>query len=104
MDGSEENIDDPSSEEKSEDDSSAHSTAKRAKKSTKEPHQKTFQTKWLSDSRFKGWLKAVPNDKSAAQCVACKCVIKGGNSELVKHSQRQKHIVAVKGVKNSAYR
>lgn len=67
---------------------------------------KTFQTSWLSDSKFKGWLKA---DKKGnplySLCTACDQRIKGGKSELEKHMKRSKHkknIKKVTGVRNIA--
>lgn len=101
MDGSDEYlVDDPSENDIGDDD---NPPAKRVKKPTNNASNinKRFQTRWLSESIFKGWLKAVPNDFHAAQCVACKCIIKGGRSEILKHSSREKHKKAVRDVQTS---
>lgn len=54
----------------------------------------TFQSKWLSDNRFKGWLKAVPNNKNAAECAACRKTVDlstMGVTALTSHAKGAKH-------------
>ncbi|KAG9511145.1 NIF3-like protein 1, partial [Fragariocoptes setiger] len=50
-----------------------------------------FQESWLSDPLFSVWVRRIPNNLTKALCIACRCVITAGRSELLKHSQSAKH-------------
>lgn len=51
----------------------------------------------LKDPQFSKWLRRVPNNTSKALCIACRCVISAGRSELIKHSKSGKHQKSMKG-------
>ena len=97
------------SEEYAEDDPSIPSTGtsgiKRRKdqpqssaKKTASSSSKLFQASWLEDSEFKGWLRAVPTDKTAAICIACNKTLNGGKSDLQKHAATAKHQKCVSSI------
>ena len=62
---------------------------------------KNFQTKWLTEKEFKGWLKQVPSDNTKCECTPCKAVILAGRSELLKHASSQKHEQNVRSIQNT---
>lgn len=67
---------------------------------------KNFQTSWLSDAKFKGWLKIDPNgDPKYSYCSACDVRIKGGKSELQRHMAiglHEKNVKKFLGLRNIA--
>jgi len=50
-----------------------------------------FQSSWLDDNLFKGWL-APYHQENKAICTACNTVIRCCKTDLIRHSQRVKHI------------
>lgn len=50
-----------------------------------------FKDEWLKDPMFSAWLRKVPRNNTRALCVACRCLIKAGRSELVTHTKAAKH-------------
>ena len=54
----------------------------------------TFQSKWLSDERFKGWLKEVPNNRNTAECTVCQKTVDlstMGSTALTSNAKGVKH-------------
>ena len=62
----------------------------------------TFQDRWLTDERFKSWLKRHPNNKFKAVCQVCRnkdfSVEKMGVSALVSHMNGKMHKSFMKDV------
>lgn len=54
-----------------------------------------FQDKWLIEPIFASWIRKVPNNLTKALCIACRCLITSGRSELKKHTRSKKHKKAV---------
>ena len=55
----------------------------------------TFQTKWLLDENYRGWIKKVVNNKNAAECTVCSKIIDlttMGATALTSHSKGKKHM------------
>lgn len=50
-----------------------------------------FSDKWLFDPLFSSWIRRIPHDRSKALCIACRCAITAGRSELKKHTRSKKH-------------
>lgn len=55
-----------------------------------------FNDNWLKEPSFSPWVRKVPSDPTKALCVACKCIIVAGRSELMKHTKAAKHKRAIK--------
>lgn len=63
--------------------------------------EKKFNEKWLEIEDFKGWLSRDKKDTDNAFCRACNVVLRGGKSELLKHSKSNKHLLNVKTISNN---
>lgn len=50
-----------------------------------------FKDEWLKDQLFSAWVRKVPRNNTRALCIACRCLIKAGRSELVTHTKAAKH-------------
>jgi len=50
-----------------------------------------FQNAWLEEDNFKGWLAPHPTENKAF-CVLCNTSIRCIKTDIVRHSQRAKHI------------
>lgn len=54
-----------------------------------------FKDEWLKDQMFSAWLRKVPRNNTRALCIACRCLIKAGRSELMTHTKAAKHRKAI---------
>ncbi|KNC34869.1 hypothetical protein FF38_11114 [Lucilia cuprina] len=54
-------------------------------------YQQKFRREWLDHVKLKGWLTQYENDPSKSYCKYCKCVLAGKLSDLINHSESQKH-------------
>jgi len=61
------------------------------KKSRKKSRVRLFQTSWLDDNIFKGWLARHPTEDNAL-CLACNKTITCFKANLVRHSQSVQHL------------
>lgn len=50
-----------------------------------------FQSSWLDENSFKGWLAPHPSENKAL-CTACNKTISCRKTNLMEHSQTVKHI------------
>ncbi|KXZ75922.1 hypothetical protein TcasGA2_TC031710 [Tribolium castaneum] len=71
-------------------------------KSKTKSRKQFFSNKWLNDSRFKGWLQPLNNDKSKASCTACNTILNTKVSDLIHHSRTKKHLMKVKNIKTTS--
>ena len=62
---------------------------------------KNFQSSWLDEPSFKGWLESLPNDATKCRCRACDKVLTAGKSELEKHAAGNKHRQNALGLSNT---
>ncbi|KAL0104007.1 hypothetical protein PUN28_016997 [Cardiocondyla obscurior] len=54
---------------------------------------RNFQTSWLDDKAFKGWLASYHENN--AMCTVCNKLIRCCKSDLLRHSQSVKHITNI---------
>lgn len=53
---------------------------------------RVFQNSWLDDNLFKEWLAPHSTENDKAICVLCNTTIRCCKTDLIRHSQRAKHI------------
>jgi len=58
-----------------------------------------FSEKWLVYPEFSGWLEKIGDGK--AKCKSCNAVLSTKKSDLIKHSNTNKHKLSVKKVSNT---
>lgn len=67
---------------------------------SKNVRKQLFSDSWLADDRFKGWLRAIPDQPSKASCIACNLIFGTKKSDIIRHSESQRHIRSVSSLKN----
>ncbi|XP_022160408.1 uncharacterized protein LOC111026609 [Myzus persicae] len=67
---------------------------------SKNVRKQLFSDSWLEDDRFKGWLRAIPDQPSKASCIACNLIFGTKKSDIIRHSESQRHIRSVSSLKN----
>ncbi|KAF0739258.1 SCAN domain-containing protein 3-like, partial [Aphis craccivora] len=67
---------------------------------SKNVRKQLFSDSWLEDDRFKGWLRAIPDQPSKANCIACNLIFGTKKSDIIRHSESQRHIRSVSSLKN----
>ncbi|KAE9543133.1 hypothetical protein AGLY_003044 [Aphis glycines] len=67
---------------------------------SKNVRKQLFTDSWLEDDRFKGWLRAIPDQPSKANCIVCNLIFGTKKSDIIRHSESQRHIRSVSSLKN----
>lgn len=67
-----------------------------ATRAIKKQSTRKFQTSWLDEDIFKGWL-APHSEPNKAFCIVCNVSIRCCKADLIWHSQKAKHIDEMKG-------
>ncbi|CAI6359908.1 unnamed protein product [Macrosiphum euphorbiae] len=67
----------------------------------REYRKKQFQQQWLSDEKYKLWLREVKSEPTKCKCIACNVEIMCGKSEIEKHANSIKHSTNVKSLRGS---
>ncbi|XP_008181152.1 uncharacterized protein LOC103308831 [Acyrthosiphon pisum] len=67
----------------------------------REYRKKQFQQQWLSDEKYKLWLREVKSEPTKCKCIACNVEIMCGKSEIEKHAN--KNNIKISEIKLAAF-
>ena len=74
--------------------------AKLDDRTKKNKYEQKFQSEWVSDPAFKGWLVAPKAGKNEASCKFCSKSFSCSKTSLNRHSELFQHKKAFSGAKN----